>query len=53
MLKVSYFSLKQSCPVGDAGFAIMMMVLGTVQDLFHIERDFSTGLRMWQGFDII
>jgi hypothetical protein len=53
MLKVLYFSLKQSSPVGDAGCAMMMMVLGTVQGLVHIGRDFSTGLRMWQGFDIM
>jgi hypothetical protein len=41
-----YFSsLKQSCPVGDAGSNVIMMVLGTVQGLVHVERDFST--RWW------
>ncbi|HBX69696.1 MAG TPA: hypothetical protein DEH25_10045 [Chloroflexi bacterium] len=48
-------SLKQSCPVGVAGCAMMMvMITGAgVQGQFHIGRDFSTGPQMWQGFDII
>jgi hypothetical protein len=52
----SYFrTLKQSCPVGFAGCAMMMvMITGAgAKGLFHIGRDFSTGQRMWQGFDII
>jgi hypothetical protein len=44
--KSFFFALKQSYPVGFAGCAVMMMVLGVAQGLVHIGRDFSTRFKM-------